>query len=302
MPTTGEPLTFNLEVGERVHNSVQRIAKLRSAAVLAIATIGWGLSNFSAAALQQAVDTSDLRPLSNDNREMIESACGVDRRFHGPAAYRDCVGKQLAALRQGASPPDLSSLSGSDREMIESACGVDRRFHGPAAYRDCVGKQLAALRQGASPPDLSSLSGSDREMIESACGVDRRFHGPAAYRECVSRQLTALRQIPSLPDLSSLSASDREMIESACGVDRRFHGPAAYYACLRTQLLSLSRDNPTSRVVTSQDNLASPTPEHIPTGASPPEPAILESGVPASEKEMLSRIGATTSGPMAPRI
>jgi hypothetical protein len=178
--------------------------------------------------------------ISVQERAMIESACGYAKRVLGPAAYYDCIDKQLKALDQVASRPDLADVSVPDRTMIEAACGYDRRTQGPAAYYGCLSKRLAALGQVASRPDLADVSVPDRTMIEAACGYDRRTQGPAAYYGCVSKQLAALGQVASQPDLSGVTQAERAMIDSACGYARRVEGPSSYYHCLEKQLSTLA--------------------------------------------------------------
>ena len=47
---------------------------------------------------KQVQGPSDLTRLSADEREMIESACGLDRQVSNPAQhYYDCIRRQLAA-------------------------------------------------------------------------------------------------------------------------------------------------------------------------------------------------------------
>jgi DnaJ-domain-containing protein 1 len=95
---------------------------------------------------KQVQSPTDLTRLSADEREMITSACGLDRQTSGPAQYYDgCIRGQLAALRVSAGKPDLSHLATAARGMIASACELDRQINGPAQYYDCLRNQLASL-------------------------------------------------------------------------------------------------------------------------------------------------------------
>jgi hypothetical protein len=132
----------------------------------------------------------DLSHLSAADRSSIESVCGYERRNVGPAAYHQCLQKQLDSL-SGSRVPDLSGLNAQDRSSIESVCAYERRNVGPAAYHQCLQKQLDSL-SGSRLPDLSGLNAQDRSSIESVCGHERRNVGPAAYHQCLGKQLIAL--------------------------------------------------------------------------------------------------------------
>jgi len=116
-------------------------------------TLASTLYRSGAAVLQVSGSEPDLSTITSAERGMIETACRVDRNFNGPAAYYNCLRRQLAALQDGSGEPDLSIISGTERGMIETACRVDRNFNGPAAYYNCLSRQLAAL-----PRDHSSKS------------------------------------------------------------------------------------------------------------------------------------------------
>jgi hypothetical protein len=150
-------------------------------------------SCFDVPAMAQQTNT-DLSNLSQQEKSSIESACNYDKVINGPAAYNNCLRKQLTALSaQGNNRPDLSSLSQQEKSSIESACNYDKVINGPAAYNNCLRKQLTALSaQGNNRPDLSSLSQQEKSSIESACNYDKVINGPAAYNNCLRNQLTAL--------------------------------------------------------------------------------------------------------------
>ncbi len=104
---------------------------------------------------KQLQGPSDFTRWSADEREMITSACGLDRQLDVPAQhYSDCIRSQLAALRASPGRPDLSHLATGAREMIRSACELDRQFNGPAQYYDCLRNHLASL--GSTSPDTTS--------------------------------------------------------------------------------------------------------------------------------------------------
>jgi hypothetical protein len=160
--------------------------------LIAMVTLACTLYRSSAAVLQVSGGEPDLSTITSAERGMIEAACRVDRNFNGPAAYYNCLRRQLEPLKGGGGEPDLSAASSTERGMIEAACRVDRNFNGPAAYYNCLRRQLAALKGGGGEPDLSAASSTEHAMIEAACRVDRNFNGPAAYYNCLRRQLAAL--------------------------------------------------------------------------------------------------------------
>jgi hypothetical protein len=191
-------------------------------------------------ATQRRSSTPTSIQLSGVERESLESACSTDKYVRGPAAYRDCVERQIAAMRSAPRRPDLSRLARAERESIESACSTDKYVNGPAAYNRCLSTQLQALeRHGASRPNLSRLTTSERESMESACSTEKYVHGPAAYNSCLSNQLRALERHGPRPDLSGLTRAERESVESVCSTDRYVNGPASYHACLSRQLRQL---------------------------------------------------------------
>jgi DnaJ-domain-containing protein 1 len=144
--------------------------------------------NCPGAALQASPGLPDLSDLSSAERQMIQSACRLDRQT-GAAAYQ-CARQQLDALEASPGRPDLRAIPRADREMIESACGADRQI-GPAAYYRCQRQQLDALRASPGGPDLTTIPGAERQRIESACKLDRQMCGPAIYYRCLSRRVDA---------------------------------------------------------------------------------------------------------------
>jgi hypothetical protein len=93
-----------------------------------------------AAAVQGAPDISGF---DKQIRESIELACGV-QYANGPAAYAECLRKQIDALRGSPGIPSLSGLDAATRESIELACGV-QYGNGPAAYAECLRAQLQSI-------------------------------------------------------------------------------------------------------------------------------------------------------------
>jgi hypothetical protein len=167
--------------------------------------------------IAQTSDRPDLSGVTQEDRNSIESACSYEKNVLGPAAYHDCLAKQLAALG-GSRKPDLSRVAQQDRYSIESACSYEKNVLGPAAYHDCVAEQLVAL--GASrKPDLSGVTQEDRNSIESACSYEKNVLGPAAYHQCIDKQLNELRGTNrsfnnSTPSLSVSSQSASHPVES----------------------------------------------------------------------------------------
>jgi hypothetical protein len=186
----------------------------------------------------------DLSGLSAEDHRSIEAACSTAKYVEGPAAYHQCLQKQLNALA-GSRFPDLSGLSSEDHRSIEAACSTAKFVEGPAAYHQCLQKQLNAL-SGSKFPDLSGLSSEDHRSIEAACSTAKFVEGPAAYHQCLQKQLNAL--IGSrFPDLSGLSAEDHRSIEAACSTAKFVEGPAAYHQCLSKQLQDMYSDGSVAR-------------------------------------------------------
>jgi hypothetical protein len=85
----------------------------------------------------------DLTGFDKQARESIELACGVSYAS-GPAAYGECLRKQIDAFRGSPGIPSLSGLDAATRESIELACGV-QYASGPAAYAECLRTQLQSI-------------------------------------------------------------------------------------------------------------------------------------------------------------
>ena len=136
---------------------------------------------------------ASLSDLSGPERQSIESACQTDKLMNGPAAYTNCLERQLSAMAGQGSRPDLSHLSNEELQSIESACSTDRLMNGPAPYNNCLRRQLSAMAGQAGRPDLSRLSSDELQSIESACSTDRLMNGPAAYNSCLVAKLSSLR-------------------------------------------------------------------------------------------------------------
>jgi DnaJ-domain-containing protein 1 len=108
---------------------------------------------------KQVQASPDFARLSVDEREMITSACGLDRHTNDTTQYYyDCIRSQLAALRASSGKPDLSQLTSADREIITSACWLDRQINGPAQYYDCLRNHLVSLQV------TSSVAASDAQQ------------------------------------------------------------------------------------------------------------------------------------------
>ena len=85
----------------------------------------------------------DLTGFDKQTQESIELACGV-QYANGPAAYGECLRKQIDAFRGSPGIPSLSGLDTATRESIELACGV-QYANGPAAYAECHRAQLQSV-------------------------------------------------------------------------------------------------------------------------------------------------------------
>jgi len=128
---------------------------------------------------KQVQGPSDLTRLSADEREMIESACGLDRQISSPAQhYYDCIRRQLAALQASPGKPDLSHLPTAAQETITSACELDRQTNGPAEYYDCLRNHLASL--GVTSPVATSGHTSAADARQQPAGTGRGLSSATA--------------------------------------------------------------------------------------------------------------------------
>jgi hypothetical protein len=134
----------------------------------------------------------DLSNLTSSERQSIEAACSQAKYLQGPAAYDQCLVRQIQSWSTGPKQPDLSNLTSSERQSIEAACSQAKYLRGPAAYDQCLVRQIQSWLAGPKQPDLSSLTSSERQSIESACSQAKFLEGPASYNRCLVRQLQAL--------------------------------------------------------------------------------------------------------------
>jgi hypothetical protein len=134
----------------------------------------------------------DLSGLTSSERQSIEAACSHAKYSEGPAAYDQCLHRQLVAWTAGSKQPDLSSLTSSERQSIEAACSHPKYSEGPAAYDQCLYRQLEAWAAGPKQPNLSGLNSSERQSIEAACSHAKYSEGPLAYDRCLIQQRQAL--------------------------------------------------------------------------------------------------------------
>jgi hypothetical protein len=134
----------------------------------------------------------DLSSLTFSERQSIESACSQAKYLQGPAAYDQCLVRQIRSWSAGPKQPDLSNMTPPERQSIESACSQAKYLEGPAAYDQCLVRQIQSWSAGPRRPDLSNLTSSERQSIESACSQAKFLEGPAAYNRCLVGQLRAL--------------------------------------------------------------------------------------------------------------
>ena len=111
--------------------------------------------------------------LSNDERASLEAACSSDKYLNGPAAYKDCVAKQMNELERAPRNPDLSGLTADERTSTEAACSSDKYLNGPAAYNRCIAVQVSSLSSTRQTVDLSWLSKDERASLDAACSSDK---------------------------------------------------------------------------------------------------------------------------------
>jgi hypothetical protein len=81
----------------------------------------------------------DISQLSINERVALDLVCS-DAKYRGPAAYNQCISKQLTAMGSSRTP-DISHLSINERVALNLAC-TDAQHRGPAAYNQCVSRQL----------------------------------------------------------------------------------------------------------------------------------------------------------------
>jgi hypothetical protein len=165
---------------------------LPPAANLAVRTPNAAASDSIPSAEHAAPNQPDLSGLTSSERQSIESACSQAKYLRGPAAYDQCLARQIQSWSAGPKQPDLSSLTSPERQSIESACSQAKYLQGPAAYNECLVRQIQSWSAGPKRPDLSNLTSSERQSIESACSQAKYLQGPAAYNQCLVRQLQAL--------------------------------------------------------------------------------------------------------------
>jgi hypothetical protein len=193
-----------------------------------------------------------MSDLTAEERQSIEMACSYEKTVVGPAAYHQCVDKQLSALTN-VRRPNLSDLTTEERQSIEMACSYEKTVVGPAAYYKCVDKQLSALTN-VRRPNLSNLTPEERQSIEMACSYEKTVVGPAAYHQCVDKQLSALTNVRR-PNLSNLTSEERRSIEMACSYEKTVVGPAAYYRCVDGRVGALASSlNSTGAVPDTEAN------------------------------------------------
>jgi DnaJ domain len=134
----------------------------------------------------------DLSGLTYSERQSIQAACSHAKYMEGPAAYDQCLSRQLQAWEVGPKEPNLSALTYTERQSIQAACSHAKYMEGPAAYDRCLIRQFEAWTTGPKEPDLSGLTPSERQSIQSACSHAKYMEGPAAYDRCLVKQLQAL--------------------------------------------------------------------------------------------------------------
>lgn len=134
----------------------------------------------------------DLSGLTSSERQSIEAACSHAKYSQGPAAYDQCLARQLEAWTAGPREPDLSALTSSERQSIQAACSHAKYSEGPAAFDRCLIGQFEAWAAGPKEPDLSWLTSSERQSIQAACSHAKYSEGPLPYDRCLIRQLQAL--------------------------------------------------------------------------------------------------------------
>jgi len=205
-------------------------------------------SETNAAAVRQAQEADSgargegsVTTLSTDERASLEAACSSDKYLNGPAAYKDCVAKQMNDLERAPRNPDLSGLTADERASTEAACSSDKYLNGPAAYNRCIAVQVSSLSPTRQTVDLSWLSKDERASLDAACSSDKFLNGPAALNSCIVRQVAALRSAPRNIDVSGLSSASRSAVEAACSSDKYLNGPAAYDRCRFQQVSATQR-------------------------------------------------------------
>jgi hypothetical protein len=134
----------------------------------------------------------DLSGMTFSERQSIEAACSHEKYSLGPAAYDQCLVRQVKTWTEGSKQPDLSGMTFSERQSIEAACSHEKYSLGPSAYDQCLVRQFEKWTVGPKQPDLSGLTHSERQSIEAACSHEKYSLGPAAYDQCLVRQLQAL--------------------------------------------------------------------------------------------------------------
>jgi hypothetical protein len=113
-------------------------------------TIGIFFVSFHSAQAQ----VPELSQYGSVAQRSMESACSTDRVMNGPAAYANCLNKQISQYSGGNKIPELSQYGSVAQRSMESACSTDRVMNGPAAYANCLNKQISQHTGGNKIPDL----------------------------------------------------------------------------------------------------------------------------------------------------
>ncbi|MBZ0070847.1 MAG: peptidoglycan-binding protein [Gammaproteobacteria bacterium] len=173
--------------------------------------------------------------LTTDERSSIELAC-IIAKTQGPAAYNDCVNRQLEQLASAPRTPSMASLSYDERSAIELAC-ITTKSEGAASYNRCLASQIRELESAPRQPSMSGLSYDEKSAIELAC-ITTKSEGAASYNRCLASQLRELESAPRQPNMSGLSYEETSAIELAC-ITTKSEGAANYNRCLVGQLREL---------------------------------------------------------------
>lgn len=172
---------------------------------------------------------------TTDERSSIELAC-IIAKSQGPAAYNDCVNRQLKQLASAPRTPSMASLSYDERSAIELAC-ITTKSEGAASYNRCLASQIRELESAPRQPSMSGLSYDEKSAIELAC-ITTKSEGAASYNRCLASQLRELESAPRQPNMSGLSYEETSAIKLAC-ITTKSEGAANYNRCLFGQLREL---------------------------------------------------------------
>src|SRR5215467_12843567 len=136
-------------------------------------------------ALQASLGAPDLSALSRGDQQRIESACGSDRYMHGPAAYYNCLRRQLAGSPDRPSGVAAPAKSTSHLHRLTRPATPARRAHKDAKPR--LAKKSRGNHDSTRPTQPSGARAAPEAKADSVPNAA----SPPASSPSHARELTA---------------------------------------------------------------------------------------------------------------